>query len=260
MKILFLAAIAATALAAPSMAADIPVKARPQVVAPPYSWTGCYLGAMAGYRWGRHKQEYGGTRAGVPDAFLPVGFDVTGNYRVDGAIAGGTAGCNWQSGRFVLGIEADGAVSGGFGAAYPTPGAVAAGANPSRQFTSENRWTTTFRGRLGYTLYERWLVYVTGGGTYGEFVVNNHAAIVAANANRIPDRVRRLGWTAGFGSEWALGDRWSVKTEVLYSKYGSFHYTDTPAANNCVQCYSMNVKMQEIVFHAGFNYRFDWMR
>ena len=48
-----LAAVAAIGFASIASAADMPVKARPMVVAP-YNWTGFYIGATAGYGWGRY--------------------------------------------------------------------------------------------------------------------------------------------------------------------------------------------------------------
>ena len=29
----------------------------------------------------------------------------------------------------------------------------------------------------------------------------------------------RLGWTAGFGSEWQFAPSWSLKSEVLYARF-----------------------------------------
>ena len=51
MKKLLLAGIALTALLAPAMAADMPVKARPAPLPPPPDWSGFYLGVHGGYGW-----------------------------------------------------------------------------------------------------------------------------------------------------------------------------------------------------------------
>ena len=55
-----LGALAMSALfAAPVIAADLParmpVKAAPVVVAPVFSWTGCYIGAHGGYGFGQER-------------------------------------------------------------------------------------------------------------------------------------------------------------------------------------------------------------
>ena len=60
-------ALLALGLSVPAKAADMPVKY--VAPAPIFTWTGCYVGATIGYKWGTSRQTYGGTRAGVPDAF-----------------------------------------------------------------------------------------------------------------------------------------------------------------------------------------------
>ena len=250
-----LAAVAAIGFASIASAADMPVKAYVAPIPVVNNWTGCYVGGTAGYTWGTSKQTYGGTRAGVPDAFLPVGFDVTGNYNVNGMLGGGEAGCNYQTNNWVWGIEVDGSWSGAQGAAGPTPGAIAAGANSARLFRTEQRWLATARGRLGYAA-DKWLWYVTAGAAWSGFDVNNDACAIAANACRNPTHVNRTGWIVGGGTEYALSGGWSVKGELLYADFGTFHYDDSPAANSCIQCYSMDVKMSEWIARLGVNYRF----
>jgi outer membrane immunogenic protein len=221
-----------------------------------HTWTGCYVGVDAGYMWGTSKQTYGGTRAGVPDAFLPVGFDVTGNYDVNGPMIGGEVGCNYQTANWVFGIEVDGAAVDATGTAFPVSGAIAAGANPLRRFTTTERWLATARGRVGYA-YDKWLWYLTGGAAWAGLEVNNDACLVAVNGCRIPDKVNRVGWIVGVGSEYALTTNLSVKLDVLYADFGTFHYNDSPAANGCVQCYSMDVKLTEWIVRGGFKFRFN---
>jgi outer membrane immunogenic protein len=248
-------ALLALGLSVPAQAADMPVKY--VAPAPVFTWTGCYVGVHIGYKWGTSKQTYGGTRAGVPDAFLPVGADLTGDYNVNGPVGGGQGGCNYQTGAWVWGIEVDGAWSSASGQANPTQAAINAGANPGRLFTTNERWLATARGRLGWAA-DRWMWYVTGGAAWTGVDVNNDAIAVAANANRVPTRVNRNGWIVGVGTEYALLGGWSVKSEFLYTNFGTFGYTDSPAANACVQCYSADVKLQEYIWRVGMNYRFDW--
>jgi outer membrane immunogenic protein len=234
-------------------AADMPVKAPATIVA--QNWTGCYVGLHLGHVWGTSKQTYGGTRAGVPDAFLPVGFDVTGDYKVYGVLGGGEGGCNYQIGSWVAGVEIDGGWTNASGSAGPTSGAIAAGSNPLRLFRTQQSWLASARGRLGYAAH-KWLWYVTGGIAFSGFDVNNDACAVASNGCRVPTSVSRTGWIAGVGAEYALGGGLSVKSELLYADFGTFHYDDSPAVNNCVQCYSMDVKMYEWMLRFGINYRF----
>ena len=117
------AALLALGLSVSAKAADMPVKY--VAPAPVFTWTGCYVGAHVGYKWGTSKQNYGGTRAGVPDAFLPVGADLTGNYNVNGPVGGGQGGCNYQTGDWVWGVEVDGGWASVSGQASPTAEAIA---------------------------------------------------------------------------------------------------------------------------------------
>src|SRR5262249_59360861 len=73
-----------------------------------YNWTGCYIGANAGGKWG----EFSGTETigpfgafGVPSF---VTFDNFGNNNNDATfLGGGQVGCQWQSSNWVFGIEGD---------------------------------------------------------------------------------------------------------------------------------------------------------
>lgn len=219
------------------------------------AWSGCYIGATVGYKWGTSRQTYGGERAGVPDTFLPVGFDVTGDYDVEGRLGGGEVGCNYRFDRWMMGVVVDLSGANAKGLAGPTPGAIAAGSNALRRFHTDEHWLATLRGRFGFVT-GRSLWYVTAGGAWTGLDVNNEAALVSPIGNRAPTRVERFGWVVGAGTEYALDSRWTVKGEFLYADFGTFHYTDTPIANGCVQCYSMNVDLSEWIVRVGLSYRF----
>src|SRR5262245_33973881 len=78
--------------------------------APVYTWSGCYIGATAGWDSGRseHFTTAGSTLTGrgtVPGTVLPAGVNITDNFDLTGFIGGGTLGCNWQWGAWVFGIE-----------------------------------------------------------------------------------------------------------------------------------------------------------
>jgi outer membrane immunogenic protein len=63
-----------------------------------YNWTGCYIGANAGYSWGR----------GSVDVNAPsLGFPFGANFDMNGFIGGGQVGCNWQYSNAVWGLETD---------------------------------------------------------------------------------------------------------------------------------------------------------
>ena len=250
-------ALLALGLSVPAKAADMPVKY--VAPAPIFTWTGCYVGATIGYKWGSSKQSYGGSVNGVPNAFAPIGTDLSGNYNVNGPLGGGEAGCNYQTGNWVWGIEVDGSWADASGQGDTTASAVLLGVNPNFRYTTNERWLMTARGRLGWAA-DKWLWYVTAGGAWSGFDVNNYNGTGAATAQRVPSRVNRGGWVVGIGTEYALIGGWSVKSEWLYANYGSFHYGDEPGlVNGCTAgCFSADVKMHEYIWRVGMNYRFDW--
>jgi outer membrane immunogenic protein len=143
-----LAASAAGLLTAPAFAADLgnvePLPA-PELVeaAPANDWTGFYLGALAGWSWGRSD-----TDAAV------------GDIDADGWDAGAYAGANWQFGRFVVGAEADALFSG-------VDGGEAA-------FDLEQGLNGSLRARAGIAL-DRFLLYGTGGAALSEVELSNAA-------------------------------------------------------------------------------------
>ena len=242
--------------AAKSMAADMPAKAPPaRVVAA--TWSGCYVGVVGGFHRLSSRQEYGGSVNGVPNAFAPTGFDLTGRYLSHGAEFGGTLGCNHQMGNWVVGIEVDGSYLSASGFGYTDPAAIALGANPSFLYSTDQRWMTTARARIGYAS-GRWLTYVTGGAAYGGFDVNNRNGSGAATAQRISTRVDQVGWIVGFGIEHAFLSPWSIKTEFLYADYGSMHYGDEPGiVNGCTAgCFNADVKTTALIWRVGLNYKF----
>ncbi len=194
-------------IAGPAMAADLPVKAPPPVVAV-FNWTGFYLGGNIGYSWGRSSNGENFFAAGLSGGPGSTSCAVAGNQstfafcaassdrnKLNGVIGGVEAGYNWQMANYLLGIEADfqgsgQKGSGAFSATAPTgsnsiqnSGAIIpivstlAGA-----YTQKLDWLGTLRGRVGF-VQDRWLVFATGGLAYGEVKSNG---IVSATGTATP--------------------------------------------------------------------------
>jgi len=165
--------------------APMPSKA-PVYVAPPYNWTGFYVGL------------YGGGGFGRSDFSPPIS---SGTFNTSGAVAGGTVGYNYQMGQAVLGIEGDGGWSNIRGSA-PCIGTTC---------ETRNNWLSTVRGRLGWAV-DRFMPYVTGGAAFGD-IKTSVAGVGGASTTK-------AGWTAGGGVEAAITGPWSVKAEYLYVDLG----------------------------------------
>jgi outer membrane immunogenic protein len=169
--------VAAASLIAVShvMAADLPVRTEAPAyypaVAPIYDWGGGYIGINGGYAFG--KSQWGS------DPLNPSGLNSTGNFNVNGGIAGVTAGVSGQWGAWVLGAEGDfdwqglkGTSASPFCTGLITSTAVNTATPPAPVVVhappaglsckTASTWLGTFRGRFGYA-WDRVLVYGTAG-------------------------------------------------------------------------------------------------
>jgi outer membrane immunogenic protein len=123
------------------------------------------------------------------------------NIDLDGGLAGGQIGVNWQTGHWVLGIEADYQWANIDGDA-PTIGGLTGSAEVKR--------FGTVRGRLGYAS-DRWMLYGTGGWAFGARATASTTGLINVNDSHTLD-----GWTAGVGVEYAFAPNWSTKVEYLH--------------------------------------------
>lgn len=151
MRCIWIAMLSLLALGSAARAADLPPAPElPPLTAEP-GWTGFYAGLNVGGALGSSRNAF--TIAGVG---LP-----TFNTSPDGVVGGGQAGYDWQTGPWVLGLEAsfDGSGLSGSRTAPCLPplcGAFAA------RYTQRLSWFGTLRPRIGYAL-GNWLFYATGG-------------------------------------------------------------------------------------------------
>ena len=261
---------AAALMTGASFAADVPVTSlyRP---APPYipqqtvEWTGLYFGVNAGYGWAQNASNvrftgnpnFGGLTN--PISFLGVvlggptelsGVNLTNSTNLNGAIAGGQIGFNWQAGMVVFGAELDGQWSGQQGSFIVNCGA--------RCTAAENvkiRSILTGRARVGLAF--DWIMpYVTGGVALVNGIDNLTMTVGGVTANFAPLSDTVLGWTAGAGVEVALWSNWSAKLEYLYvSANGS---NTTAAIPNALGLGSASTPMdyRDNIVRVGLNYRF----
>src|SRR5438552_1372233 len=254
---------------AADLAARPYTKAAPPIVAAVYDWTGFYVGANLGWSFGRSRTDV--TVAGVP-------FSST-SQRMDGILGGLQAGYNWQSGRAVFGLETDIQATAQKGSSSlgqfipgtagilcvleidvinPTclPGTGIPGIPAITGIvTYQNKlpWFGSFRGRLGFTPADRWLLYVTGGLAYGEVTTsetsNVNGAVVAFSTDRT-----KLGWTVGGGVEAALWSNWTAKHEYLYIDLGTVN--DVLIGIAPITPIVTSSRVTDPIVRAGLNYRF----
>jgi outer membrane immunogenic protein len=190
------------------VAADMPVMPAP-IPMPVFSWTGFYVGLHGG--WG----------------FSDVGFhkisaDI-GDHTMDGGLAGGHIGYNWQMGySWLVGLEASGTWSGVkktiFGPLHDPvrfPGAA------DDRWTTEVKWLATVTPRIGFTV-SSWLWYLKSGVAFAGI---DHRFVSPSDATSVDISDTKVGWTIGLGGELLLGNNWMLGIEGNRYDFGSVHTT-----------------------------------
>jgi outer membrane immunogenic protein len=247
-------AIIAAATVAPAMAADLPRKVAPPVVAPVptlFNWGGCYLGVAGGGAWGRSHADNNGTTGPIPT--IPI----TGDFDVRGGIIGGTTGCNLlQAGNWVFGVESDFSWTNKHGTANDLPPFDTTESNETRE-----KWLSTTRVRVGYA-WNNWLLYATAGAAIGEvaytaFGPNNFGPGIPGS---VSETHTRAGWTAGAGIEWAFAPNWSAKLEYLYVDFGRTEYFNPlpPGLPPGFANRAGGLFLNDNIVRVGVNWRFNW--
>ncbi len=194
----------ALAMAAQVNAADLyapaGMKDTPYVVAP--TWTGFYIGANVGGGWSQLDSSL--------NLFNVVTINNTNE--ANGVVGGGQIGYNWQTGGFVIGVEAD---FDGFGLSHTRDLVTIPALSFGLGTKVESGFGIDATGRLGYAAGPA-LFYAKGGYAYFDGKVGIDAPS--------PLNVRKSGidgWTIGGGIEYKLSPSWSVKGEYQYYDFGS---------------------------------------
>ena len=205
MKRLLLASVACLAFAGPSIAADLarpaPVYVPPPVIVPVFTWTGCYVGGNVGGIWA--KNDWNDTISGD-----------FGSNTASGALGGLQAGCNYQVGGWVFGLQGDydwtSANSNNANAIFPT---VLTDQTHIKSLASVT-------GRVGYA-FDRFLGYVKAGGAWQQSsydLLVGGASVATASATQ-------SGWTVGIGGEYAF-----LNWLTGFIEYDYYHFGDNTSS------------------------------
>jgi outer membrane immunogenic protein len=192
-----IAMLGITAALSPAVASDLPPPMAPPppvVMLPakapgvlPFNWGGLYAGLNLG----------GG-----------IGGDVTG------VVFGGQVGYNWQINQLVFGVETDLQFSSQSDTSRLVVGATVL--NDKQELD----WFGTFRGRVGYVVFDRWLPYITAGLAYGTRKGSGTATGAVAGAYSSSDT--SVGWAVGVGVDYAFNQWWSARLEYLHISLDSY--------------------------------------
>ena len=192
---------------------------RPAPVVAGDPWTGFYVFGFGGYSVSKM----------TPDDF-DVGTLVEGfhNPKPKGTVYGFGGGYNWQSGRFVGGLEVDY----GFSQAKDDQSLtsdIGDGKVVSTTLALKSKIDAlgSARIRAGFLLGDSFLVYGTGGLGFARsqatisqtFTAGTESETLSASA-----RANNFGWVAGAGIEWAVMQHIRIRAEVLHYDFGSTAY------------------------------------
>ena len=235
----------AVALAAPAVAADLPARApapAPVYAAPIFTWTGFYVGAQAGYGWGR------GTTVDVDGYNGPPNV----SHKPKGWTGGLYAGYNYQLSSIVLGAELEAGYLGLKGAGQYGPYVGVRLPTDSRASTKAG-WYGAVTGRVGLAL-NNWLLYAKGGyawtGVKSSFIDSDPAGTTLASGTSTGSR---NGWLLGGGVEYALNNNWSARLEYAHLDFGKATHTALDAG---AAPWRFRHKLNADLVRVGLSYKF----
>jgi outer membrane immunogenic protein len=191
-----------------------------------YSWTGCYIGGNAGGLWAKKDWT---SLTGAAESSVDI----------NGGVAGGQVGCNYQVGTWVFGIQGD----------YDWTNASASSTDAVFLATTDQtkiKALASVTGRVGYA-WDRFLGYVKGGGAWesDDYSISTPALLSSLSETR-------TGWTLGVGGEYAFTDWLTGFVEYDYYDFGTKSETFT----GTFLTPAISIKETKSVAKAGINFKF----
>jgi outer membrane immunogenic protein len=235
MKSLLMITTAVVALGGTAFAADIPLKAPPQVQQY-VSWSGFYLGG------------HGGVGFSHEDLHLNQNA-IDFSYDGSGGFGGGFVGFNWQMGNIVIGAEVEGSAAdiGRSNVNCTIPGAQTA------RCSDKISAFGSVRGRLGMTFGQQGgaLLYVAGGwatarAEYDRVFLPGGVPFTSGVRDTIE------GWVVAGGVEVMLTNNWIGRLQYDHYEFSSNTYL-VPALSNVSDT---NVKTKLDTVRVGLGYKF----
>jgi outer membrane immunogenic protein len=264
-----------------------------------------YVGSNVGYSWGNANTDLAGNGSSVALSFpnglnnppTPFPFSFTfadsNNAKLNGVVGGGQAGYNYQfSASGVAGFDADiqgsgergsGQLADPFTAQVCQPGftlcppraTIPLNGSALTSYQAKIDWFGTVRGRLGFLVDDRLLIYGTGGLAYGHVAISGNTsftALVNAGSGAFTPTTAvfdasktNIGFALGGGIEgrfsyWA---NWTWKVEYLYLDLGSLGTTTSyamappsPFITPLTGTITTHPHFTDNILRVGLNYKF----
>ncbi len=247
----------ATAIAGPALAADLTMPFKAPSYAPPFSWTGTYVGADVGAAWGTFTVSPASTNNLTGAVGIPGAMSLSNNSSLIGGLQ---AGYNWQISQWVLGLEQDYQFTGlKQTATFAAPAGLFLAGDSMAVKTD---YLAATRAKLGMA-WDRVLVYAAGGLETGEFDVTS--GYVARGAGGSPalgftdaDKLH-FGFNLGAGIDYAVTNNVFVGIEYRYLDLGKETYNlgaFTPAGG-AAQTVSSSVGLTASQVTARLNFKLN---
>jgi opacity protein-like surface antigen/outer membrane protease len=218
-------------------------------------WSGLYFGLNGGNLSGRAKFDLMDYPSGsLGNIIPPVPPHTTAHNQ--SFIGGAQYGYNYQLGSLVTGFEQDFLMmprGAGLDTAYVHSTGTVPGIGPFDMYqTQQVEWLTTLRGRLGWTLGDRTMVYGTGGVAAASVKTTTQLGTAFIGDSRD----YRVGWAAGVGAEYAMTENLSITAEYLRVNLRG-------AVNVAVPTFATSSEIHDRagysadIFRAAINYKFN---
>ena len=258
MKTLLAASLTGLALLSGSaLAADLPpapMYKAPPVVAPAYSWTGCYINGGFGYGVS-NTDHWDETFPGL----VPTTGRNTSGARGWLGIAG--AGCDFEVpfaglGNWVVGAFGDYSF---MNIHEPMQEVLLLGQGDAKQ---SNAWAVG--GRIGYVVTPNLLAYSNGGYTQSHFNQINLQTVGVGPVVGFNPAHTYNGWFVGGGTEYALNFSWLPITGLFWRneyRFSSFNKTDLPlllAGTGAPTGFGTHMQPYEQAVLSELVWRFNW--
>jgi outer membrane immunogenic protein len=201
--------------------------------APPFTWTGLYVGTQVGAGWDETNYDL------IQNA---RSFHFTGA----GGFAGSYAGYNQQFGSIVAGVEVEGSFS-----------AIVRGQDVDCTIAQQAVCSSNIhafgsvRGRLGYAA-GKFLVYGTGGWAVADASFDRIFLPGSSPFTSGVSHDTRTGWVIGGGAEVALGGNWIGRFQYDHYDFGHETYV-VPALSNVSDA---RVRLDVDTIRLGIAYKF----
>jgi opacity protein-like surface antigen len=216
----------------------------------PWSWSGVYFGAHAGYGWTR-------------DPFNNLMVNSVPLFGIDssGFVGGFQAGANWQSGPIVGGLEIDLSASDIKGSTANST--TANGVLDQSSQTDKLDWFGSARARLGYLVTPDILLYGTGGPGWARMVSDQESVrtLIGFPPPTTTSTVTpswMFGWVVGAGVEARIANtNWLARLEYLHYDFGSGASGQSIPAGGGLTTTITSGHLTNDVVQAGVSYKFD---